>query len=240
VTVAAASNALSSASLTTDPDGARVALRAPFGVHFYMIRLDSDDLAWCNIDGVLVFLDIVKDRYFTLADAENQSMHDKIASTGDAHWHQPSWLPKPSGLAPVLTTSDALDSYPFNLAGVARAMWVQRRVEHRLAAKGFAEIISYLHMTINSRPCSEHASSEVAGRTIAAFAHSQLIRTAADRCLPRSIALALCLAARGVRAHVVIGVKLRPFGAHCWVQADGQTLNESVAEVHRYEPILVI
>jgi Transglutaminase-like superfamily len=213
---------LSSASLTTDPDGARVALRAPFGVHFYMIRLDSDDLAWCNIDGVLVFLDIVKDRYFTLADKENQLTRDELASTGDAHWHQPSWLPKPSGLAPVLTTSDALDSYPFNLAGVARAMWVQRRVEHRLAAKGFAEIIAYLHTTISS------------------FAHSQLIRTAADRCLPRSIALALCLAARGVRAHVVIGVKLRPFGAHCWVQADGQTLNESVAEVHRYEPILVI
>ena len=205
-----------------------------------MINLDIDELAWCEIDGVLVFLDIVKDRYFTLADTENQVMRDRFALSGEARWHQPSWLPKPSDLAPVLTTSDALDSYPFNVAGVARAMWVQRRVEQRLAAKGFAEIISYLHKTINSRPCPDDASSQVAGKTIAAFAHSRLIRTAADRCLPRSIALALCLAARGVCAHVVIGVKLRPFGAHCWVQADGQTLNESVAEVHRYQPILVI
>jgi len=205
-----------------------------------MIRLDSDELAWCEIDGVLVFLDIVKDRYFTLADAENQAMRDQFALTGDARWHQPSWLSKPPDLAPARTTSDALDSYPFNLAGVARAMWVQRRVEQRLAARGFAEIISYLHKTINSRPCPEHVSSEVAGKTIAAFSHSRLIRTAADRCLPRSIALALCLIAKGVRAQVVIGVKLRPFGAHCWLQAEGQTLNESVAEVHRYQPILVI
>lgn len=205
-----------------------------------MIRLDSNELAWCEIDGVLVFLDIAKDRYFRLGDAENEALRNEFALTGDAGWHQPSRLSKPSNLTPVRTTSNALDSYPFNLAGVARAMWVQRRVEQRLAARGFAEIISHLHKTLNSRPCPDDASSEVAGRAIAAFSHSRLIRTAADRCLPRSIALALCLIAKGIRAQVVIGVKLRPFGAHCWVQADGQTLNESVAEVHRYQPILVI
>lgn len=205
-----------------------------------MIRLDSDELAWCEIDGVLVFLDIVKDRYFTLADTENQLARDELAMTSGGGQHQPSWLSKPPDLTPARTTSDAPDSYPFNLAGVARAMWVQRRVEQRLAAKGFAETISHLHKTLNSRPCPTNASSEGAGKTIAAFAHSRLIRTAADRCLPRSIALALCLIAKGVRAQVVIGVKLKPFGAHCWVQADGQTLNESVAEVHRYQPILVI
>ena len=79
-----------------------------------------------------------------------------------------------------------------------------------------------------------------AARTIRAFEYARLLRTAADRCLPRSIALALCLASDGMRANVVVGVRLAPFGAHCWVQQGGDVLNDSVEEVLCYRPILVI
>jgi len=83
-------------------------------------------------------------------------------------------------------------------------------------------------------------AGDAAQKTISAFHHSKLVRTAADRCLPRSIALALGLAAHCVRAHVVIGVRIAPFGAHCWVQAGNEILNESVEEVLLYTPILAI
>jgi len=90
------------------------------------------------------------------------------------------------------------------------------------------------------RDFAASALDRAGARTIRAFEHARLIRSAADRCLPRSIALALGLAARGCRAHVVIGVKLAPFAAHCWAQAGDEVLNDSAEEVQRYTPILVV
>lgn len=83
-------------------------------------------------------------------------------------------------------------------------------------------------------------SRHTVAQSISAFEHARLLRTAADRCLPRSIALALCLASDGKRTNLVIGVKLAPFGAHCWVQSGDEVLNDSVEEVLRYQPILII
>ena len=73
-----------------------------------------------------------------------------------------------------------------------------------------------------------------------AFEHARLLRSAADRCLPRSIALSLRLARRGIHAHIVIGVRSDPFGAHCWVQHGEAVLNDTAEEVLRYTPILVV
>ena len=78
------------------------------------------------------------------------------------------------------------------------------------------------------------------GPTVRAFEHARLLRSAADRCLPRSIALKLRLAKLRHRTHLVIGVKDRPFGAHAWVQHGDIVLNDSLEEVRRYTPILII
>lgn len=75
---------------------------------------------------------------------------------------------------------------------------------------------------------------------VRAFEQAKLLRTAADRCLPRSIALAGCLAAVDDPCHVILGVTSPPFGAHCWVQKGDVVLNDSHEEVQRYTPILVV
>jgi hypothetical protein len=67
-----------------------------------------------------------------------------------------------------------------------------------------------------------------------------VLRTAADRCLPRSIALALRLARDGLAAQLVIGVRTNPFGAHSWAQHEDEVLNDSVEEVLRFTPILIV
>jgi hypothetical protein len=77
-------------------------------------------------------------------------------------------------------------------------------------------------------------------RIVRAFEHARILRTAANRCLPRSIALSIRLASCGTRANVVIAVKLAPFAAHCWSQAGDVVLNDSVEEVQRYTPLLVL
>ena len=59
------------------------------------------------------------------------------------------------------------------------------------------------------------------------------------RCLLDSIVLAEFLAAYGVQAEWVIGVHVRPFSAHSWVQHEQFVLNGSPAFVRHFQPILV-
>lgn len=205
-----------------------------------MQRLNSTEQAWCQIDGTLIFLDIARDRYFQLTDRENHDMLGQIQLAGLPTSHQPASLPPPSALMWAKRTSDAIGKGDFNLGEVARALWVQRRVERRLKAQGFGPTLCHLCQLLNSRHSDMPVSADAARRVISAFDHVGLIRTAADRCLPRSIALAICLASRGVSVQLVIGVKIAPFGAHCWVQAGDEVLNETVEEALRYQPILAI
>jgi hypothetical protein len=46
------------------------------------------------------------------------------------------------------------------------------------------------------------------------------------------------LAARGLAADWVFGVRTWPFSAHCWVQAGGIVLNDTVERVAPYRQIL--
>lgn len=64
--------------------------------------------------------------------------------------------------------------------------------------------------------------------------------TAEDKCLQDSLALTNYLAAESALARWVIGVKIRPFGAHSWVQSGPTVLNDLSEHVRRYTPILVV
>lgn len=58
-------------------------------------------------------------------------------------------------------------------------------------------------------------------------------------CLPRSLTVYLLLQRRGVPATLHIGVKRYPFGAHAWVECDGDVVDDS-ANTWRQEPYLPI
>lgn len=206
----------------------------------FMPPLDRSNLAWCAIDGTAVFLDIAADRYFRLAEAENARFLAESGTEGSDGPRQPISLPLPRSWKQPLRRSPAIDDGPFRLGDVARSLWMQRRVERRLAARTLAHVLLELSDIVGSRTRAVPVRSERARRDIRAFQHARLLRTAADRCLPRSIALALCLARHDCRGNVVLGVKLAPFAAHCWVQAGDQVLNDELEEVLRYTPILVL
>jgi hypothetical protein len=61
----------------------------------------------------------------------------------------------------------------------------------------------------------------------------------AGRCLLDSLALMEFLSLYGVHPFWVVGVQVRPFSAHSWVQYDRWVLNGSPAFVRDYTPILV-
>ena len=57
-------------------------------------------------------------------------------------------------------------------------------------------------------------------------------------CLFQATLLLEFLAARGLAADWVFGVRTWPFSAHCWVQAGGAVLNDTVERVAPYRQIL--
>lgn len=205
-----------------------------------MKLFDNPDLAYCEISGTLVFLDIARDRYFCLPQLRNSEALAYLDRLGLSRHRQHMPGSQPNTVLLPVAPSAAIEAGSFRMAEIARAIWVQRRTEKRIASRSFQSVISDLVAFLDIQPYKRSGSNRNPNRTIRAFEHTRLLRTAADRCLARSMALALCLASDGVRANVVIGVKLAPFGAHCWAQQGTDVLNDSVEEVLRYRPILVI
>lgn len=61
-----------------------------------------------------------------------------------------------------------------------------------------------------------------------------------NECLKDSLTLMEFLAAYELHPTLVMGVRVRPFAAHCWVQAEGVVLTDHESTVQRYSPILAI
>jgi hypothetical protein len=73
-----------------------------------------------------------------------------------------------------------------------------------------------------------------------AFDRVGVLITAHEQCLPRSLALSACLSADRFAHELVVGVKMRPFDAHCWVQIGQTVINDTVDRTQMFTPILVI
>jgi hypothetical protein len=60
------------------------------------------------------------------------------------------------------------------------------------------------------------------------------------QCLVRSFMLMRFLTRAGADARLVFGVRTWPFGAHCWVQAGDQVLDDYADRLVGYSPIMAI
>lgn len=205
-----------------------------------MSELDDPDLAWVGIDQQLVFLDIAGDRYFSPSPARSRALVAELAKSGREPWQQPLSLARPCDWVPATQSSLPARDTGLHLAEIAQALWVQRRVERRLSSGDLASVLAGLRAAVERRTVESEGLSRAGEAVVHGFEQARLLRTAADRCLARSIALALCLAAKGDRARIVLGVRIAPFGAHCWAQHGDKVLNDSLEEVQRYHPILVV
>ncbi|MBO6767374.1 MAG: lasso peptide biosynthesis B2 protein [Erythrobacter sp.] len=201
-------------------------------------ELDQPDIAWCRIGNQIIFLDIANDRYFRLSEDRNCTLIESLIQNGGPQWHQPPRFPLPADWSEPAASAKLAKE--FRLGLVAKALWVQRRIEKRIASRSLVIVLDELRDLISRRTQTLPELSAGGEAMVQAFEQAKLIRTAADRCLPRSIALAICLASLGDRSSIVIGVRTPPFGAHCWAQKGSVVLNDSLEEVRRFEPILVV
>jgi len=74
----------------------------------------------------------------------------------------------------------------------------------------------------------------------AVFRRARLYVPIDTSCLLDSVAMVKFLARQGLYAHVVFGIASDPFSAHCWVQAEGLVLNDTIGNVKLHTPILVV
>lgn len=209
-------------------------------------------LTFCTIGNTVLFLDLPGDRYFRLPDRLHTAFHALVAGE-PLEGEEPALLVAAGLIEPAAVASPihpvshdlpvigspAIASGAFRLGDVARVIAVQRRVERRLDRSALFDVLGELSRRHDNCAADNFALGNGAARVVRAFEFARLLRSAANRCLPRSIALAMCLAREGVRADVVLAVKLGPFAAHCWTQIGDQVLNDTPEEVARFTPILV-
>lgn len=215
--------------------------RLPANLSNFMSQIDHDWTAWTLAGEQAIFLDLRQDRYFGLGEPENSRFCAKIACGELAEWHLPTCLPKPEAWEYPDSGPPVSDDRRLNIASIAAAFWIQRRLEVRLPTMPFHQFL------IGIRDMAEHrlsgvtdARAECIPGIVADFERARLIRSAANRCVPRSLAFVVRCAARGLRVHAVIGVKSQPFQAHCWAQYGSVVLTDPLEHVLQFKPLLVI
>jgi hypothetical protein len=62
----------------------------------------------------------------------------------------------------------------------------------------------------------------------------------APKCLPDTLVLRDWLARAGLGPALVFGVRMDPFGAHCWLQSGSLVLNDAVDRIAAFTPVLVL
>ncbi len=212
-------------------------------------------VSFCRVSDRMMFLDIKADRYFCLSSTAEQSFarlidgaptteEDEIILASLAR-HGPLTDGSHGGpLVPCLATVATRTAppglaIPLRPAQLLLAAGSLALAPLRLRLFGLAGVIRALQARKAQATIPEPHDRELTA-TAAAFAQLRYVATAHDRCLTRSIALASRLYAQGLSAELVLGVQLRPFAAHAWVQAGDRVLNDRVDVVRDFTPILVV
>lgn len=210
----------------------------------------------CDPGGALVFLDVFGDRYFALGGLargaclrlvdgarcrpDEQTIIDDLVRNdvlrrvgADARPVLCANLPcRGVALNDHRTGESARVSVAASIGRIVAAI-----VE--LKVRRLDEILATLVAAKGRCALAEPADSDAGGFALA-FEQADRLLTTFNLCLPRSIALARAMMAGGLVPSLVIGVKLRPFEAHCWVQHRDILIGNDIGTITPFTPILIL
>lgn len=209
-------------------------------------------LSFCAIGTRILFLDVPADRYFCLSDNAGAAFGSLIASRTLAP-EEASQVAAMTRSGLLLVSSDpALPQPPRHvppireipidpaIAGVgAVAIMTGLQIAAATAVR-FAGLAKTLSALRRRRDLARSRGDSAVIGHVAAARRATLLLSSQDRCLSRSIALAWQLFPLSTATRIVIGVKLRPFEAHCWVELGDRLVNEQPDHVRAFTPILVL
>ena len=212
-------------------------------------------ISFCITSGRAIFLDVPHDRYFCLAkpaeraflnildnvqvdvpDIELEALMGRDILRRVPNDHSP--VPCPSLPEPCSSLLDR-EAPVFSPWQVAMALVELARTSSLLRRRGFAAALAAVAKV--KATSTRSADPDRAATTVAAsFAHASLVASAQDKCLARSMAVGRRLFRIGGQADLVLGVRLQPFRAHCWVQAGDVVVNDRPDVVRDFTPILIL
>jgi len=220
------------------------------------------NLSFCLVGGHVVFLDIADDRYFRLSNNLEHAFIAHLAKNGEC---RASDLGRLVDLD-VLVESDSKIKDPIEATNVE----IPCRSTLEQASSGTAvSIATQLHVLSivgrtklalkthtlegvlvaithdRKRRCdgSNHGvvmDDAQLHAAAALFNRARLNLPLKTCCLLDSLSLLRYLATRRLFARLVLGVTGEPFSAHCWVQAGGLVLNDTVGNARAHTPIRVV
>jgi len=204
------------------------------------------DLSFARFETDLIFLDLSRDRYFRLGAREAQAFVRLIDDEADDRdisalqrlvRHVPgSGVPAPVSMALPARQYDSHPDLRVSAVATLCALTSQLRAGWLTRHRPLARIVRGLRRVGVSKCGGADKMSSI----VAAHARADLLYSAHDRCLAKSIALYVTLRRAGVSAQLVFGVAAKPFAAHCWVQAGDRLVNGELAVTRLFSPILVI
>lgn len=210
------------------------------------------DLSFCEVGGRLVFLDVKKDQYLRLPppleaalvlylSGEPPPDLDLDALVAHNILVEPTaGVPGERPVAPPPTRSAMEAARPVPRISLIQALEVFLLVAHTQLLLKLRPFKKALQTIAGAPVASGGRPSTHVIEDAAAFRRVRLYVPVGMRCLVDSIALARFLRRRKHRVHVVFGVAVDPFSAHCWVQADGVVLNDTLGNVTSHTPIRVV
>lgn len=216
----------------------------------YMLR---DGLSFCTVGDRSIFLDLLADRYFCL----NGPLDRAFAALLGTGAVDPVLAKALIDMGMIITTPDnvrpgpcpamALSPAPTSvgrtrasfiavaMALAGRSLWTMRVKCRPLAAN-----VQRLERQKRALTTTHRLTPAVIAQLAEAYRRAALVIPTRDRCLATSMAFMSALIAHGARANLVLGVKLDPFQAHCWVELEGAVVNDEPDLLRPFTPILVV
>lgn len=210
----------------------------------------SPTLSFCILEGTVIVLDIEADRYFALGAARGKQIIAGLAGKEEvARPHVSGPALTGDRFAGALYVDRQLRGPPAQTYACAskagalasmrqrwRAVCLQLAATVRLRILGFERTLRW---------ATEHAvvvDDGAQGReaVIAAHRWARSALPLKDACLPASLGLARGLHHLGASHELVVGVKINPFAAHCWVEADAAVINDDLETIRQFTPIRIV
>ena len=208
-----------------------------------------EHIRFCEIDEQRIFLDLIADRYFSLppeadaafsalcagAAADASSAVDALVEAGlltraPGRNLTPTGHPQPTGSL----VEESSGSGRFSVLTLVEVLVLVLRARHIVRKKRLPSALAPMPRLVEAA-----SSADVRERAVDEFMRARRAVPVAPNCLYDSLALRRFLERRSVHVDLVIGAKLHPFAAHCWVQHGNIVLNDTLAAARGFAPILV-
>lgn len=209
----------------------------------------SMNISFCVNDYDIIFLDLKRDRYFALSRDRSLRLASQLSGARPGTSIVLSnTIPTafcPAGACTVMPHEvDSVMSDSSSMPEIALSRWELWSMQPaRLSTLTRMRFTPIRQLLRPSRKVSSHPDAfdrKEVERICAAWRVSRTSFPARLSCLPDSLALRSQLRRHGQQSRLVIGVKSNPFAAHCWVQIDGQVLNDELETVTQFSPIFVV